>query len=889
MFRILITSIVFMLFLLSGQILADENKSRVLLLISYHPGFPTFFDQIEGIKSGLIESGLAKKDTVVDVEFMDTKRFAYADVVPRFSETLRRKLLVLPPYDVVITADDNATRFAIKNQSSLLENMPIIFLGVNNRKFALAQNDNPLVTGVIEAVSINETLEFIARARPDTDRPTIISDTTPSGQGDLHSLLTIQPKLEQQVLSLETLTHKQLLTSLSKLPPSANILLLSAYRDHTGVLVDFNTHLAQIMKISKAPVFHLWQHGFGEGVFGGVVIDHKEQGRKAGQLAGAVLQGTPINKLKVVEQSPNVTMIDYSLVDKYGVAPSSFPSNTKFINKPIGLYEAYAYEILIVVVSFLLLLSFCWLLSVYVVRLRNTHTRLKESEEKLSRHIMNTPLGCISWDLDFKCTEWNKSAEDIFGYSADEMIGLSPVKTILPPEMKEEIDAVYQSLLAQKGGSRNTNRNITKDGKTVICEWYNTPITNETGEISGVASFVQDITTQKEMEKNLRQSQKMEAVGQLTGGIAHDFNNMLGVIMGNLELLRAKLLKDAKATQYIDQAYKGVERGTKITKKLLNFSRNEQGELQRTNVNDFISGMENLISKSLTPKITIETHLANDVWMTNINPRDFEDTLLNMSLNARDAMPDGGSLIIETSNKILDEPYVLLNPGSVAGEHILVSISDTGAGMTPEVCDQIFLPFFTTKQMGKGTGLGMSMVYGFVQRSGGHIKVYSEAGKGSTFHLFLPKAVEDANSVDLASGIIHEELPRGDESILVVDDEEGLLNVATLYLENLGYRVLTATNSMQALKELQKDNHIDLLFSDVVMPGNMDGYSLGIEVLKKYANIKVLLTSGFTANHQKTNNGDKQLIDKLSRNLLNKPYNLAELAKAVRKALGNDE
>jgi len=525
--------------------------------------------------------------------------------------------------------------------------------------------------------------------------------------------------------------------------------------------------------------------------------------------------------------------------------------------------------------------------AIIITNLRKPYTKIKQAEEKLSLHIRNTLLGCISWDENFVCTEWNKSAEKIFGFSAEEAIGKHPFGMIVSPKDRNEIDGLFNLLLQQKEGSQNTNKNITKDGKTIVCNWYNTPITNLAGGPGGITSLVQDISEQMETEKSLRQSQKMEAVGQLTGGVAHDFNNMLGIIMGNLELLRDKMQENNRATEYIDSALNAAERGVKINRKLLSFSRHTFGELRKTNVNEFIIGMKNLISKSLTPRITIETHLANDIWASNIDPTDFEDTLLNLSLNARDAMPDGGSLIIETTNKILDESYVRQNPDSSAGEHILVAVSDTGTGMSPEVRDKIFLPFFTTKEVGKGTGLGLSMVYGFIQRSGGHIKIYSEPGKGTTFHIFLPKSAEELSAEDVTRPLTHEELPRGNETILVVDDEEELLNVAVSYLKKLGYKTVTAMSSKQALEVLKKDHQINLLFSDVVMAGNMDGFGLGIEVLKKHTNVKVLLTSGFTANQQKATVADKPLKEELSKNILNKPYNLAELAKAVRQALSD--
>jgi len=389
-------------------------------------------------------------------------------------------------------------------------------------------------------------------------------------------------------------------------------------------------------------------------------------------------------------------------------------------------------------------------------------------------------------------------------------------------------------------------------------------------------------------EQALRQAQKMEAVGQLTGGIAHDFNNMLGVIMGNLDLLRRNLVGDAKAAEYVEAAYKGSQRGADITKKLLSFSRGRGENPELTNVNDFITGMKDLIAKSLTPKITIETHLADDIWVVSIDPGEFENTLLNLSLNASDAMPGGGSLMIETSNKVLDEHYVQMNPGSTIGEYIQISISDTGTGMAPEVTGQVFQPFFTTKEVGQGTGLGLSMVYGFVQRSGGHIRVYSEPGRGSTFRIYLPKVTEGADENWRTKTKTDGNLTGGDETILILDDEEGLLKVATAYLEDLGYRVQTAGSPKQALQMLQEHDQIDLLFSDVVMPGGIDGYGLANEALKSCPDLKVLLTSGFTSKRENAINGDVAMFARLSENLLNKPYNQSELAVAVRSALDED-
>ncbi len=389
----------------------------------------------------------------------------------------------------------------------------------------------------------------------------------------------------------------------------------------------------------------------------------------------------------------------------------------------------------------------------------------------------------------------------------------------------------------------------------------------------------------RESEEALRRSQKMEAVGQLTGGIAHDFNNILGIISGNLELLRRKVTDHPKALEYVEEAYEGAQRGAKITKKLLGFSRKDPGSSEPANVNEIIEGMENLIAKSLTARINVETHLSDNLWNVNIDPGDFEDGLINISLNARDAMPEGGSLVIETANKVLDEYYTANYPKLAAGEYVMVVISDDGVGMDRKTLERAFEPFFTTKEKGQGTGLGLSMVFGFVQRSGGHINLYSEPGNGTTVRMFLPRAVEGQIESKDVRALQEDALPRGHETVLVVDDETGLLKVATSFLEELGYKTVIAASGNQALEILHEQGRIDLMFSDVVLGGGMDGYVLAKKAKENYPDLKVLLTSGYTSKSKYASMQSEELFAELTRNLLAKPYNKTELALAVHKAL----
>ena len=422
---------------------------------------------------------------------------------------------------------------------------------------------------------------------------------------------------------------------------------------------------------------------------------------------------------------------------------------------------------------------------------------------------------------------------------------------------------------------------LTKGGESYSIRMAVSPISYDDGSITHHVFVAEDITEQKHNEELLRSSQKMDAVGQLTGGIAHDFNNLLGIIMGNLELLKISLAKRPKDIEKIESALSGANRGAQLTRKLLNFSRQEHKKNELTQINSFIENLRELIAKSVTASIQVEINLEKNLWPVTIDPGDLEDAILNLSLNARDAMPNGGILVIETANKHLDINFVNQNPGASVGDYVMVSVADSGIGISPGVRKKIFDPFFSTKEFGKGSGLGLSMVYGFVKRSGGHIQIYSEEGSGSEFHIYLPRASDDQPVLTTQTQV---ELPNGNECILVVDDEVLLAETTSRYLQQLGYKTLLANSAEEALEILSTTKGIDLIFSDVVMP-DMDGFDLAFAAVKQQSSLKVLLTSGFSSKRLELENNHHDVHRKLAANLLAKPFNLGELAEAVRRTL----
>ena len=415
---------------------------------------------------------------------------------------------------------------------------------------------------------------------------------------------------------------------------------------------------------------------------------------------------------------------------------------------------------------------------------------------------------------------------------------------------------------------------------------------DDDGTAVRVIGTVQDITEQKRAEDALRRSQKMEAVGQLTGGIAHDFNNILGIVIGNLEILQRTFADDPKSLRRAGTALKAAMRGADLTGRLLGFARAEAGSAEPTSVNEVIGGMKEFLAETLTRAITVETRLGEDLWPVEIDPGDLQDAILNLAINSRDAMADGGTLVIETANERLDSHHVERQPEAGPGDHVTVMVSDTGAGMTQETVERIFEPFFSTKGAGKRTGLGLSMVYGFVKRSGGHITVHSQPGNGTTFRLYFPRCSPEVERVEAAAETEAEEAeaeePRGSETILVVDDEEHLADVTAAHLEEFGYGTLTAHDAKQALEFLAGEPRIELVLSDVVMPGGIDGYQLAREALKKRPRLKVLLTSGFTTMNERSAGDGDRLAAALTANLLRKPYRKTELARRVRRVLDEE-
>ena len=501
------------------------------------------------------------------------------------------------------------------------------------------------------------------------------------------------------------------------------------------------------------------------------------------------------------------------------------------------------------------------------------------AEQSLLQAIFNhLPDAVLVADPQGRITLCNPAVARVFGYAPEELIGKSASILHETPAEFERTQELNEQLKGQAPLHLRAARFRRKSGETFPAETVATALHDQDGRFIGVLSLNRDISQQVVQDQALRKSQRMEAIGQLTGGIAHDFNNLLTIITGNLELLEMEIESDEQR-DLLARANDAALMGARLTNRLLTFARRRRLEPVVLDLNDQVLSMAELLRRTLGETIALSTLLAPRLWSVRADPSEIENAVLNLAINARDAMPAGGKLVLETKNVVLDERDVATEVGVQPGDYVRLSVSDTGVGMSPEVLARVFEPFFTTKEPGKGTGLGLSGLYGFVKQSGGHVTVYSEVGKGTTVNLYLPRVTSELEAAKTARGETSA-VPLAVETILLVEDNAEVRRVSARRVRNLGYTVIEVENAVGAIEVLKSGAKIDLVFSDVVMPGGMSGFDLARWAQQNMSSVRVLLTSGFAEDVARAGEATAPDLE-----ILRKPYTAADLARALRVAL----
>jgi PAS domain S-box-containing protein len=504
---------------------------------------------------------------------------------------------------------------------------------------------------------------------------------------------------------------------------------------------------------------------------------------------------------------------------------------------------------------------------------RAAQQALRDSEERFRLLVQGvSDYAIYMLSPDGIVTNWNAGAQRIKGYTESEIVGSHFSRFYTDDDRADGAPARALATTERTGRFESEGRRVRKDGSQFWAHVIIDAIHDPSGKLLGFAKVTRDITERKKAAEALEranaalfQSQKMEAIGQLTGGIAHDFNNLLGVLASSLDLLGMRVTNVADG-RLLSTMQRAIDRGATLTQQLLSFARQQPLKVDLVDPNQLIEGFETMLRRAGAANITFELDLQEDIETVAVDAARFESALLNLVVNARHAMPDGGSITIRTTNVTLHGNEVGQLPG---GNYVRTDVQDTGHGMAPDVMARAFEPFYTTKEIGKGTGLGLSQVYGFIAQSGGEVVLHSHVGVGTTVSIYLPGLDAPVKAVEAIEM----------ESVLIVEDEADLMDVASELFRSMGYEVITASNSTDALDILQRKAHIDILFTDVMMPNGLNGIELARFAAKRYPSMKIILASGYTLPSLRAQYDD---IDKFP--FMSKPYRMSDLAKKLRGA-----
>jgi signal transduction histidine kinase len=493
------------------------------------------------------------------------------------------------------------------------------------------------------------------------------------------------------------------------------------------------------------------------------------------------------------------------------------------------------------------------------------------------------PIAAI--DAEFRIIALNRAYRDEFKRLFDVAIDVGDSLTDALSHMPRARDvAMMLWSRALAGEVVDIPRSGEQDPEGAFFDIKFRPLYNREGKAVGAYQYSRNVTERVRAQHRLRdarealqRSQKMEALGHLTGGVAHDFNNLLQVVSGNLQLLKADVAGNGRAERRVEMALMGVSRGAKLASQLLAFGRRQPLEPKVVNLGRFVSGMDEMLRRTLGAEVELETIVSGGLWNTLVDPNQIESAILNLVINSRDAMDGCGKITVEAGNALLDDAYARQNQDVVAGQYVMMAVTDTGQGMSPEIQEHAFEPFYSTKAEGKGTGLGLSMVYGLIKQSGGHVKIYSELGQGTTVKLYLPRVQQ---TEDVISDLADLAVQGGSETVLVVEDDEQVRQTTAALLSDLGYKILIAPEAASALAVVESGVKIDLLFTDVVMPGPLASTELARRSKSRLPNLAVLFTSGYTENAIVHGGRLDPGVE-----LLAKPYTREALAMKLRQVL----
>ena len=812
---------------------AAEPAKRVLFISSYHPAFPSFSQQIDGLRSGLSESGYASGNLLLDIEFMDTKRFSAKKQSARFRDNIAAKLARLPSYDVIVVGDDNAFNFALSEQQGLFADKPIVFLGVNNVPKATAQNENPMMTGVIEKASGKETLQLMYRLFPNAGSIyVIVEETTRTGAANTRqakSEARSLPHLNIEFISMSDYSYSELWRHLGTLPPTAPILVRGLYRDRLGNRAGVSESLRNIRIATPAPLFSVQKHSIGKGILGGKVITHTEQGRSAGRMAARILSGTPVADIPVLGESPNAIVFDHSEMERLELTADMLPPGAVILNEPVRS-PWYTYRTWILAGAIAILLQM--VLIVFLIRTnqrRNSaEIALRESQGRLQAFLDNSPSVMLVKDRQHRIVMANAQYLSLHDVTLDDIIGKRGGST-LSEEERRKVEAADQRVMDTGEPASSILELPRPGGRTKYYAVSKFPVYSTDGFVTGIDTLNTDITELHERELQLEQARAEAEVvaaeaqvanrakSEFLASMSHEIRTPLNGVLGMASLLMDSELDDEQRDQ-VETIRRSGGLLLSLLNDILDLSKIETGKMELETIDFDLGELLKSVAGLWSPKAFasgvnyIEDFDGIDTPILRSDPTRISQILFNFLSNALKFTTEGSVTVTVTQKPA--------GPG-----HTLTrfEVRDTGGGIDEDVLPNLFQKFAQadtsiTRKHG-GTGLGLAISKQLAEAMGGSIGAESEPGKGSTFWFTIACLEGELSAVNhiAAPDLPTEQAGFKPLRILIAEDNAVNQKVITALIGRSGHHIDIVSNGIEAVSAVMRGNY-DLILMDVQMP-----------------------------------------------------------------------